>query len=778
VLTVTSANTYSGGTIVNANTAVVVGANSALGTGTVTLNGGGLRSAWNDSTSTPTISNAIVVNNASSIEGSAGTEFRVNGNISGNSTLDFSATYNASGLRLAGNNAGFTGTATVSKANVRLGATTAGSSAAAWVVNGNLQADVIGGGTFDLGSLSGYGVISGHANNASNAVSTLRVGGRNTDSTFNGRIVNNALNDPQTGNADGGKNNVLALTKVGSGVLTLGGNNTYTGATSIEAGTLRLANQPVSALAVANFTFDSVSGNTVTNAGNGGNSMNGTLNGGATIVGGGISGNALNLANGANVTINNAIADLSNNTSWTVSEWVKTATAGSTILSKNDGGWGLGNTAFYLGDGTGGGSGGTPSAVRWAGGFLQTTANSTPVIDNAWHLVTYVNNAGTYAIYTDGVLQSLSAGNAGFTNADVGSTVQIGSSTNPGDGAINFSGLLDNVQVYNLALSAQQVAGLVTPGLSPGPLPTTTNVAISNSATFDVNGVSQTVASLNAPAGASVLLGNGQLIINGSASSNYAGSVAGTGGSIVKQGGGTLTLSGVGAHTGPTVVAVGTLVLASTNAASQSPVTVSGGKLSLNVSGAGAVTVPSLSIAGPGIVDLGDDALILNYAAGDTAAVSNAVAEIKAGRITSSLLSGNNAMAIGYANSNEVGGTFRGVTLDGDAEVLLATFSGDADLNGKVDFNDFLALQNGFGTSGAWVNGDFNYDGAINFNDFLILQNNFGQGTAAAFSGEQVAAMTAWASSVPEPTGVAGIGLVVAAAAFRFGRRRALSSRA
>ena len=64
---------------------------------------------------------------------------------------------------------------------------------------------------------------------------------------------------------------------------------------------------------------------------------------------------------------------------------------------------------------------------------------------------------------------------------------------------------------------------------------------------------------------------------------------------------------------------------------------------------------------------------------------------------------------------------------------------GDADLDGSVDFPDFLALSAGFGQSGGWAEGDFDASGAVEFPDFLILAENFGQ----------VAASTA---SVPEPS--------------------------
>jgi autotransporter-associated beta strand protein len=73
-----------------------------------------------------------------------------------------------------------------------------------------------------LGSIAGAGLIT---TTASSGTITLTTGNDNTSTSFSG-----ALQDGLTA--------TLALTKMGSGTLTLLGTNTYTAGTNISAGTL------------------------------------------------------------------------------------------------------------------------------------------------------------------------------------------------------------------------------------------------------------------------------------------------------------------------------------------------------------------------------------------------------------------------------------------------------------------------------------------------------------------------------------------------------------
>ena len=616
----------------------------------------------------------------------------------------------------------------------------------------------------------------GYVRHAGGAGDHFRLGGK---VTLASSATIDAAQGPITVSANIGGNG--SLIKAGAYPLVLDGGNTYAGRTTINSGTLRLA----PATAVASYTFDNVSGTAVINNGTGGAAMNGTLANGAAVVAGGRFGNAVRLASGASVNINNPIVDLGTDTSWTVTAWVRTATAGGSILTKGDGaGWGYGNTIFYLGDGSAGGSGGVPGAVRYAGGFFQGAPGSAAVTDNTWHHVTYVNNAGDYAIYVDGVAQPLSPGNNRFSVPDIGSVVRLGVSTNtvPADGSVHYNGLLDHVQFYGRALSAGQVAALHQ-GRTVGPLPVTTDVTIANGATLDVNGVTQQIASLTGPVGSSVTLGAGQLIVSPATGSRFAGTISGTGGSLVKTGPGTLTLAGRNTYTGPTTVATGTLAFEASQRLSS--LTVGSAATAAVAPGARSTVVTrSLTLAGApgaweGTLDVGGGAVLIDYdgSASPLATVADQVrfAARGEGGITSALADARGVgVGVGYAESAFVlgaaGGVFGGELIDGTAVLLRATAIGDADLDGVVGGDDLLTLRRNLGARGAravWQNGDFDYDGRIGARDLALLRRNFGQSmTVTAFASTDV-------GRVPEPGGA----ILVPLAAVTLLRRRRAPSR-
>jgi len=215
-------------------------------------------------------------------------------------------------------------------------------------------------------------------------------------------------------------------------------------------------------------------------------------------------------------------------------------------------------------------------------------------------------------------------------------------------------------------------------------------------ATLDLNGQSQTIASLSNAAGGTIELGGGTLTVNDTGPQSFSGQVQGAG-TLVKQGAGTLTLT------------AGTL--------QSCGLSVTGGEVA--VEGPGADTVTSLSLSG-GKLDLGTSRLLIDYAAG-----SDPVSNIR------SYLSGGSAAALvsdglplGYGDSAD--GVVAG--LPRDAVVVKPTLAGDANLDGQVGFSDLLIVaQNYNGTQAAWTRGDFNGDGKVDFADLLLMAQNYGK---------------------------------------------------
>lgn len=65
-------------------------------------------------------------------------------------------------------------------------------------------------------------------------------------------------------------------------------------------------------------------------------------------------------------------------------------------------------------------------------------------------------------------------------------------------------------------------------------------------------------------------------------------------------------------------------------------------------------------------------------------------------------------------------------------EELFGTVLGDANLDKKVDFDDFNTLSQNFSTEGGWAEGDFDGSGDIQFADFVLLSANFASSTTVA----------------------------------------------
>lgn len=100
----------------------------------------------------------------------------------------------------------------------------------------------------------------------------------------------------------------------------------------------------------------------------------------------------------------------------------------------------------------------------------------------------------------------------------------------------------------------------------------------------------------------------------------------------------------------------------------------------------------------------------------------------------------------GYATAGELGITvFNGINIPPDTMILLYTYSGDSNIDGKVNTLDFNSLAGNFGESAKlWTEGDFDYNGSVNSLDFNALAANYGKATSLS--------APSLGSVVPEPS--------------------------
>jgi fibronectin-binding autotransporter adhesin len=235
---------FGGGTTINNDLVVNTEAGTDI-TGTFRVESGG-----------SILAGAINANLADArFHSSFGGSISVTGAISGDSGLKLSSAASKS-IGVSLNNTGtpnsYAGNTVLETANSTL---TLG--AANQIPNGSGKGNlIVTAGTLNMGGfseiingLSGAGTVDG-----SSGTPTLTVGDNNATSTFDGIIKNT--------------NGALELAKTGSGKLTLTGNNTYSGATTINGGTLLVNGNQSSATGVVTVNPSGTLGGTGTIGGN------------------------------------------------------------------------------------------------------------------------------------------------------------------------------------------------------------------------------------------------------------------------------------------------------------------------------------------------------------------------------------------------------------------------------------------------------------------------------------------------------------------------------
>jgi arabinan endo-1,5-alpha-L-arabinosidase len=364
---------------------------------------------------------------------------------------------------------------------------------------------------------------------------------------------------------------------------------------------------------------------------------------------------------------------------------------------------------------------GASGAYNISGGTLKQSGTTS-------FLIVGEQGAGTLSVSGGGLVSLASAlrvgystGGAGTVNLDGGTLLTPGVVRGSGTATFNFNG-------GTLKAAAGTVSFMQ--GLSAARV-------LSGGAVFDINGFDVTVAQpLTSPTGST--------------------------GGITKNGSGTLKLSAAtNAVAGPLTVSAGTLQLPA------------GRDKVLRVGGTGTVTV-----AGGAKLDLADNRLIVTGGAAASQWNGTAYGGVagliaSGGIVTSSATSRLTALAFAAAQDvNRAGGTFAGQSVSAGDLLVLYTYAGDADLNGKLDGDDYFRIDSNFGTSSPnWSKGDFNYDGRVNGDDYFILDSNLGRQTLGQFNAATPAGAADFGTTaVPEP-GALSVAAVAGALALRRRRR-------
>ena len=378
-------------------------------------------------------------------------------------------------------------------------------------------------------------------------------------------------------------------------------------------------------------------------------------------------------------------------------------------------------------------------------------------------------------------------------SVDAGVTATISSDlagasglTKSGAGTLNLAG----VNTYSGGTSITAGVLGISSSTSLGAVPSSPgiNLAISNGAALRFNADGITL-----PVNRQILLsiGGGVFDTNGN-NATIAGAISGLG--LTKIGAGTLVLaSSSNSYAGATNVSAGKLVFTSNLTSSASLTVQDSATAEVAQNGNRVIKTPALSVVGSGQLNLTDNKLITPSAIGswNGSAYTGVTGLIASGRnntnwngfgiiTTMSAAAGTNYTSIGVAKGVEVKSatqsmtaTWAGQTITGTDTLVMYTYGGDANLDGKINIDDYVRIDAGLagGLSG-WSNGDFNYDGKVNIDDYTtIIDANIGNqaGVFPTSSGGPASGGSGSISAVPEP---ASLTMLTGLAAVLIARRR------
>ncbi len=517
--------------------------------------------------------------------------------IGGSIVGGYGLTMSGTGMMVLAASNGYAGDTTIAQGTLQLGAAGAipSGAGAGNVVFSNAAAAAVldlNGNNATVNGLSQPNASTTNivVNNLSGGTATLSVGGNDASSTFAGVLADN-----NTGNPPASGGGMLALTKIGSGVLTLDSANTYSGLTTISVGTLQLGNANAAlnstvSVGVANGLAFSPGLSTVNIGGLSGGSnfaLADTSGGSLTL---NVGGNNLATTYSGRISGPGALLKTGSGALWLSGS--NTFTGGTTV-SQGTLDMNFSNTTDNYGT-----FGGTlsinpgasvdVSAAKGLGFAGQPSSVTTIYITNG--LLNYTANDATYGvgggqtvyltggtIETNGGVSSNSSGNWYRFAAETGYDDTIYTVASGTTAVIAGRIRLSNTGLFNTQRGSAPIDLLVSAGMYSDSTPQS-GISKSGAGVMALTG-SNAYAGATTINGGTLQLGIGQSGLDGSINStsgvadnaalvyDLAGSQNATyaisgSGSLAMIGGGQLTLSGSNTYTGGTMVNNGTLIVA------------------------------------------------------------------------------------------------------------------------------------------------------------------------------------------------------------------------
>jgi autotransporter-associated beta strand protein len=589
-LILNGANTFTGAINVNAGALVFTNANPSM-TGGVTI-APGATLQWGNNTPTGSTQNvASILNNGAIVVNRNGT-LSVSG---GSAPITGTGTYTKQGTVPWGMNPAstYSGTTTITDGILYNGSTNALSANSDVIVNRN-----VGAGTSGILAMNGFsGVIrslsgNGTVNNAlaSTGFPTLTIGSgatTATSSTFSGVIADDT--------------NRINIAKAGPATFTqvLSGNNTYSGNTTVNSGTLQLGSP--TALGFGGFTAQGVSAGSTTVASGGVLDLGGQANVQKVITlnGTGIGGGALVNSSSTPASIGSGIAFIA----------LVSGTAGgsgydpaaTTVTIAGGGGSGasaslqFGVTRVTFTGGSGYNSSTTSATLSGATGTLNATLTTTVGTSPGPITAISINRSGGYG-YTSATAPTVTITDTGTVpGTGATATAFIGVTgvplTNAGSGytsvpTVTITGPNTTPATATAVLTELRL-GATTPSIG-GTGDITINAMVTGTTGFNKVGTNSLILNAANPyTGATTVVG-GTLVVNGSTDPGSAVSV--TGGTLA----GTGTVNGtVSVATGATLRGDSTTGTGNLNLAGTTTVDAGGILATQLATSAGAITANS-----------------------------------------------------------------------------------------------------------------------------------------------------------------------------------------